>query len=212
MKSKRDAIVAAAAKVFREKGYHQSTTEDIAAEVGMLKGSLYYYITKKEDLLHAVVEKPVQEMVSNLRQIADGPGSAADKIRRLIADHLRTFDEYYPHIFVYLQEISHTGADQDRPFNYIGVEYRRLIERIIRDGVASGELRDDLDPTLTSLAIVGMCNWMHRWYRPSGKLPAPVIAETYATIVLDGLQSSHAAPRAAERSERSEQSERTTVG
>src|SRR4051812_39582811 len=99
MASKRDQIVAAAAKVFREKGYHQSTTEDIAAEVGMLKGSLYYYITKKEDLLHAVVEKPVNEMVANLREIAESGSTSEEKIRRLIADHLRTFDQYYPHIF-----------------------------------------------------------------------------------------------------------------
>ena len=210
MKSKRDAIVAAAAKVFREKGYYQSTTQDIAAEVGMLKGSLYYYISKKEDLLHAVVEKPVQEMVNNLREIARSPAPTPDKIRRLIADHLRTFDEHYPHIFVYLQEISHTtGADQNRPFSHIGVEYRRLIEQIICEGVARGELRADLDPTVTSLAIVGMCNWMHRWYRPSGKQTASAIAETFASIILDGLQTAPVPSPAAERSERTE---RTTVG
>lgn len=190
MKSKRDQIVAAAAKVFREKGYHQSTTEDIAAEVGMLKGSLYYYIQKKEDLLHAVVEKPVQEMVDNLRAIAASDAPVAEKIHLLIADHLRTFDQHYPHIFVYLQEITHTsGADQNRPFSHVGTEYRRLIEQILCDGVDKGELRRDLDPTLTSLAIVGMCNWMHRWYRPSGKVPAERVADTFASLILDGLRT-----------------------
>lgn len=197
MKSKRDQIVAAAAKVFREKGYHQSTTEDIAAEVGMLKGSLYYYISRKEDLLHAVVEKPVQEMVENLRVITQSDAPTADKIHRLIADHIHTFEQYYPHIFVYLQEISHTAADHNRPFSNIGVEYRRLIEQILREGIAAGELRDDLDPTLTSLAIVGMCNWMHRWYRPTGKLPSATVAETFSTLMLDGLRP--AAVSAADR-------------
>ena len=52
-------IVDAAAKIFREKGYKEATLEDIADEVGILKGSLYYYIDKKEDLLYAVVERPL---------------------------------------------------------------------------------------------------------------------------------------------------------
>ncbi|HEX2172544.1 MAG TPA: hypothetical protein VHL09_08875, partial [Dehalococcoidia bacterium] len=75
---------------------------------------------------------------------------------------------------------------------------RRLIEQILCDGVARGELRDDLDPTLTSLAIVGMCNWMHRWYRPTGKVPAAAIADTFATLVLDGLRPSGVIARSAD--------------
>ncbi len=58
----------AAAKVFREKGYKEATLEDIAKEINMLKGSLYYYIEKKEDLLYAVVETPLNEMTTNLKQ------------------------------------------------------------------------------------------------------------------------------------------------
>lgn len=193
MGGRRDAIVAAAAKVFQEKGYHQSTTEDIASEVGMLKGSLYYYIDKKEDLLYAVVEPPVRRMVLNLQEIMALPCPAGEKLARLVVAHLETFDAHHPHIFVYLQELSQgralgpsegAGAELGR----LGRQYRELVAEIIAEGIRHGEFRTDLDPQVAALGLLGMCNWMHKWYRPAGRLNSRNIADTFVAILLSGLR------------------------
>lgn len=192
MSGRRDEIVAAAAKVFQEKGYHQSTTEDIANEVGMLKGSLYYYIEKKEDLLYAVVEPPVRRMVLDLQEIAAMPCSASEKVARVVVAHLETFDAHHPHIFVYLQELSQgrTLRPGDRAaaeLSRLGEQYRNLVAEIIAEGVRRGEFCAELDPQLAAFGLLGMCNWMNKWYRPTGRMKSGDIAKTFAAILLHGL-------------------------
>src|SRR3954447_26300946 len=81
-------IVDASAKVFREKGYKAATLEDIANEVGMLKGSLYYYIEKKDDLLYAVVERPLNEMTENLKAIVNSSDSPSIKLEKALKNHI----------------------------------------------------------------------------------------------------------------------------
>ena len=63
-------IVAAAAKVFRTKGYHAATVRDIADEVGILKGSLYHHFDSKEELLYLVVKEPIAQMYRTINEIA----------------------------------------------------------------------------------------------------------------------------------------------
>jgi len=65
--------------------------------------------------------------------------------------------------------------------------YQHLWEEILRQGVAAGELRPELDITATALMILGMCNWMFRWYHKGGRLDAPTLASQYADAILDGL-------------------------
>jgi AcrR family transcriptional regulator len=202
MSSRRDDIVAAAAKVFKEKGYHQSTTEDIANEVGMLKGSLYYYIQKKEDLLYAVVEPPVRWMVCNLQEIAAMPCAAGTKVERLVAAHLETFDAHYPHIFVYLQEVAQgmtlrPGDGAGAELHRLGKQYRELVEEIIAEGVRQGEFAADLDVRMAAFGLLGMCNWMHKWYRADGHLRPSDIARTFVAILLNGLRGSNGPHREA---------------
>ena len=69
--SKEQEIITVAARLFKEKGYRATTLEDIAAAVGMLKGSLYYYIQSKEELLYIVVREPVRQIYSKLEEIVN---------------------------------------------------------------------------------------------------------------------------------------------
>lgn len=97
-------IVATAARLFKEKGYRATTLEDIAAAVGMLKGSLYYYIRSKEELLYLVVRDPIREVYSELETIVAADLPFTEKIARAIANHMTVFHLHYPHIAVYLHD------------------------------------------------------------------------------------------------------------
>jgi TetR/AcrR family transcriptional regulator, cholesterol catabolism regulator len=99
-----DEIVAAAAKVFRTKGYHAATVRDIADEVGILKGSLYHHFESKEALLYLVVKEPIAQLYRTIAAIADADLAPTEKLRRAILAHLEAFDRHYPHLFVYLRE------------------------------------------------------------------------------------------------------------
>jgi AcrR family transcriptional regulator len=166
--AKEQEIITVAARLFKEKGYRATTLEDIAAAVGMLKGSLYYYIRSKEELLYLVVRDPIRQAYKKLEDIVHSDAPVRTKIAQAIENHLTIFHEHYPHIAVYLHD------------------FHNLTQKL-QQGVKTGELRDDLDVKVAGYAILGMCNWVYRWYNPKGDMSAEEIAAVFTKLTLEGL-------------------------
>ena len=185
--SKEQEIIAIAAHLFKEKGYRATTLEDIAAAVGMLKGSLYYYIRSKEELLYLVVRDPIRQAYNKLEEIVISEAPVTTKIAQAIANHMTLFHQHYPHIAVYLHDYHHLMQQLQKNVIETPKHYQRLWAQLLQQGVETGELRDDLDVKVAGYAILGMCNWVYRWYNPHGTLAAEEIAEIFTKLVLEGL-------------------------
>jgi AcrR family transcriptional regulator len=182
------AILAAGSRVFRRLGYQQATLEDVAQEVGINRATLYYYVADKAELLISMLDEPVHKMTRDLRDVVASEETAEQKLRMAIEHHMQALDENYPELFVFLAENTHLmtiGRDRDIQRN--AREYGTLMTSIIIEGIAQGEFRDDLDPRLVMLGIVGMMNWSHRWYRPTGPHSLLTIAKQFEEMLLDGL-------------------------
>ena len=133
--AKEQEIIAAAASLFKKKGYRATTLEDIAASVGMLKGSLYYYIRSKEELLYLVVRDPIRQAYNTLEEIVNSDAPATGKITQAIANHVTVFAEHYPHIAVYLhdfhnvmQKLKDNGAETPK-------EYQQLLAQLLQQSL-----------------------------------------------------------------------------
>ncbi|MBU8906243.1 TetR/AcrR family transcriptional regulator [Desertibacillus haloalkaliphilus] len=179
-------IVNAAAEVFREKGYKEATLEDIANKVGMLKGSLYYYIDKKDDLLYAVVERPLSEMTENLKQIVHSSNSPSTKLEQALKNHINGFERYQSELFVWVS-IEWFKSEFGGEIATLGDEYDRLFRTIINEGIEKGEFRSDLDPKLMTFAVFGVYNYMQRWYAPNNEYSLEDIACQFNGFVLQGV-------------------------
>lgn len=182
-------MVAAAAKVFSEKGFGGSSLEDVAREVGMLKGSLYNYITSKEDLLFAVVRAPAERLLGKARELATVDLPASEKLRQLTRTHVEVIHDYFPYVNVYVHEIvgKHTSAEwaeMDR-------EYLRLLDSILKEGAEQGLFAPGLPRHTAALCLVGALNWMTRWYRPGDPGAARVLADEITDVLLAGLLVRH---------------------
>jgi AcrR family transcriptional regulator len=182
-----DDVVAAAAKVFRTKGYHAASVQDIADAVGILKGSLYHHVKSKEDLLYLIVKEPIARIYETMTEIVDSDVSAGEKLRRAIVAHLEAFDEHYPHLFVYLREREEMKRRFREQFKLSPKQYERCWQQILREGVKSGEFRPDLDVQVVSYGLLGMLNWLYKWYDPRGRLGVREVAEQFSTLALAGL-------------------------
>jgi AcrR family transcriptional regulator len=185
--SKEQEIITVAARLFKEKGYRATTLEDIAAAVGMLKGSLYYYIRSKEELLYLVVRDPIRQAYNKLEEIVTSQAPVHAKIAQAIANHMTLFHQHYPHIAVYLHDYHHLMQQLQKNIIETPKHYQRLWATLLQQGVDMGELRPDLDVKVTGYAILGMCNWVYRWYNPHGTLSAEEIAAVFTKLVLEGL-------------------------
>jgi len=192
--AKLEEIIAAAAKVFQTKGYHAATVQDIADAVGILKGSLYHHFKSKEDLLYLIVKEPIARIYERMSEIVDSDLPAEEKLRRAIRAHLEAFDQHYPHLFVYLHEREEMKRRFREQFKLSPKQYERCWQQILREGVKSGEFRPDLDVQVVSYGVLGMLNWLYKWYDPRGRLSVREVADQLSTLALAGLAA--AAPKA----------------
>jgi TetR/AcrR family transcriptional regulator, cholesterol catabolism regulator len=186
--AKKQQILEAAAQVFRQKGYDRATLRDIAKAAGLLPGSLYYHIRSKDELLRQVVEQPIRDLCAQLEDLVAANAPAAEKLTRAMALHLHAFEAHYPSLFVYLQNLLQVDAMRRRPLQKQAKRYEECWQRVLIQGMQSGEFPPDLDVKVASFAILGMCNWMHHWYRQEGRLSIEDIIQQFTRLILDGLR------------------------
>lgn len=192
-KERRRDMVAAAAAVFREKGYAASTLNEIAARVGTDRASLYYYFGGKEELFREAVREVVE---SNLREVARilATEAAPDRKLRLIVNTLiASYEQHYPHMYVYIQEemrrVAADDSDWAREMSAYTREFERSTIGLMKDCIATGIFRDDVRADLAINALYGMLNWTHRWFVPAPGLTAVELADSFWTIFVDGMGS-----------------------
>jgi len=182
-----EEVYAAALRLFTEKGYHATSMQDIAAAVGLYKGSLYHYIGSKEDLLVEVFERAMGSLLSEVEGIvAETSTPAGVQLRQLVHAHVTAVAANREALTVYLHEFRALAGDALQRVRDQRERYRELVEGVIRRGVEQGELHTG-DVGITTLATLGMCNWLVQWYRPGGRLLPRQIADRFADLVLAGL-------------------------
>jgi AcrR family transcriptional regulator len=183
-------ILTGAATTFRRTGYANATLEEIAAEVGINRASLYYYVGTKAELLIEMLHKPIFDMTKDLAVIQKSSLPPQKKLREAIHAHMRALDGSYPELFIFLAEHLHLltiGQGEDRDVAVNARRYADLFTKIIEEGQKRGEMKSGIHPRIAMMGIVGMCNWTYRWYREDGAMTLTEIGEDFATMSLDGL-------------------------
>ena len=180
--SRWDDVVRAAGKVFRRNGFARASLEEIAEELGMWKGSLYNYISSKDDLLTAVIAIPAERLTSEVRQLATGPGTPEERLRAIVRCHVDVLVDHYDFVAVYLHEIA--GRELGAQWRAYDREYAALVEQVVREGIDAGAIPADRDPRLMTMTLVGALNWLTRWWDPAGDIGPELVTDQIADIVL----------------------------
>jgi AcrR family transcriptional regulator len=179
-------IVEAAARIFREKGYHAASMQDIAEAVGLLKGSLYHHISSKQHLLLEILESGMQMATEAIEGIACADLPPADKLRLAITRHIELIAGNLDQATVSIIETRALKPEQHRRVLAQRDHFEGLFRQILQEGVDAGVFRL-VDTTLVTFALMGMHNWLILWYREDGRLSPPEIAAVFADMVLNGL-------------------------
>ncbi len=182
--SRWDDVIEAAARVFSEKGFGGASLEDVANEVGMLKGSLYNYIKSKEDLLFAVVRPDAEALLARARELTQMDLPASEKLRQIAIIHVDIIDRRLPYVSVYVQEIA--GRNVSREWTEMDREYIHLVEQIFAEGIKSRVFDQTLDPRIAARSLIGAFNWMTRWYQPGEPAQVRAVAGQIADVFLSG--------------------------
>jgi TetR/AcrR family transcriptional regulator, cholesterol catabolism regulator len=185
---RREEIIDAAVQLFHQQGYANTSMQDIANAVGLLKGSLYYHIAGKEELLFEIHERFMNVLIQKAEAREDVVNlTAHQRLAGLIKDLLELVRDYRSYVVVFFRERHAMTRPRWDAIHEKREAYELFVRRIIQQGQQDGTFRSDLDPKIVTFGLFGMCNWTYMWYNPGGHLSIEQLAQTFTSLLLDGL-------------------------
>jgi AcrR family transcriptional regulator len=183
----RDAILRAAARLFREHGFADTGMRDIAAAADLSAANLYHYFNGKNELLFYCQDRALDRMLEAVAAARRASPSAAARLRLVFTTHLRTLLDDIEGATAHLQIESlppplRTAIVRKRD------RYEQALRRLISDGVRAGELVD-MSPAIVARAMLGAMNWTVTWFRPEGADTAATVGDVIAQFLVRGIAS-----------------------
>lgn len=182
----REDILEAAAQVFRQKGFHGASMQDIAKAVSLQKASLYHHVSSKQEILLALLDRALELLLERISVISSQDLPADKKLKQMVRAYLQILAENMDLSAVLLFE--HRSLERKQHARHVPNRdrFETLWRNVLDEGVAAGCFHCD-DPSLTTRAILGILNWTITWYRPNGPLTIDEIADHYSSLLLNGL-------------------------
>jgi AcrR family transcriptional regulator len=169
--NRRRALLDAAATLFAERGYHATSTRDLAAAVGMLPGSIYYHFPSKSDLLVAVYAEGVARIERAVADAVTGESAPWTRLEAACIAHLETLVDgsAYARVVVRVQPEDDAAAASEL------IALRDRYEELFQELVAALDLPDATERRYLRLLLLGGLNWAQHWYRTDGDPPRTIV-------------------------------------
>lgn len=185
---KHEELVAAAVRLFRERGYHATSMQHLAEAVSVQRGSLYHYIAAKEDILWDIMDRTMTALREGVEPVVGSNGPPSARLRQAIAIHLATAARMRDELTILHVELKSLSPRRRKQMVAMRDAYEGLFRTLVREGQTAGEFRA-VNEKAAVFAILGACNWFTQWFNPAGDAGHGVFADTFAALFLDGLRS-----------------------
>ena len=183
--ARRAEVVAAAARLFAERGFHATSMADLVEATGLTAGGLYHYIGSKDALLVAICDELMEPLLERARAaVADEGALAQEVLRRLVRESTADVEANRDHMLVFNQQrhVLERGA-RWRAVRHQRKAFEALLADVFARGARDGSLAF-ADPDLAQRALLGMVNHTAQWFRPGGRLSAEQVADGYVDLLL----------------------------
>ena len=181
-------MIDAAAELFSERGYHGTSMQDLADQLGLLRGSLYAHIGSKQELLFDVVDRGAERFLARGRAAAELDAPAAERLRSFVVGHAETAKEHLGAATVFLNEWRYLDTELRARIQAKRDAYEATARAIISTGIERGEFRADLDVALAARLVLSAGNWLYTWYRSDGELSPAEVGAGFADLIVRGLK------------------------
>ena len=178
-----DHLLARAARVFADKGFHPTTMRDLAAASGMSLAGMYYYVRGKDDLLALIQERCFALVLEGAERAVAEAADPAERLQTFIRHHVTFFAQHMAEMKVLSHEPSTRGG-----VNAIKRRYVDLLEAILKEAVPE---QPPVDRSAAAYILFGMMNWIYNWYDPAGEIDSRRLADLMASIFLGGFAETH---------------------
>ena len=183
-----EEVLQSAANIFFAKGFHATSIEDVARDVGMLKGSLYYYIKSKDDLLFQLLLAGIEDGDAFIARQIDVAGDPVEQLERAIRAQIDYIIQNKVPFGLFLHEFDSLSGKRQHKLISVMSRYNSRVVELVRRGQQQGRLIDG-EPWLIVNGILGMCNWLYRWYDTDHVSGPEQIKQVFLRMILSGIQN-----------------------
>ncbi|MBB3868077.1 AcrR family transcriptional regulator [Parageobacillus toebii NBRC 107807] len=185
----KEKIMAAGIMLFEQKGFSETSIQDIVDMLGVTKGTFYYYFKSKEELLMDIHLRYIEALLENQKRIIeDSTKTIKEKVFEIVYMLIHNIEKQGRQARIFFREMKHLNEDHLKKIVEKRDLFRYNLQLLIEEGMRNGEFRDDLPPSIATLTVLGAANWSYQWFQPDGKLSDFEVAKHMVSILLEGIE------------------------
>ncbi|MGH3625001.1 MAG: TetR/AcrR family transcriptional regulator [Sciscionella sp.] len=181
-----ESLLAVAVTLFNERGYDGTSMEDLARKLGITKSAIYHHVPSKEELLRLSVDRALDGLFAVVTESEAIPGRAVDRLEHLLRGSVQVLVKRLPFVTLLLRVRGNTGVE--RAALARRREFDRIVTALVRQAGEEGDVRQDIDPAVTSRLLFGTVNSLIEWYRPRRGLGGAGLADAVCAVAFDGIR------------------------
>lgn len=182
---KRDAVVRAAAQAFNERGFHNTSLDDVAGALGVTKPTIYYYFGNKEQLLFECFRAGLEPIRSGFEAAERSQAPARERLDDVVRNYARAIASEFGWCMVRAEDHD-LGPEFRRQINALKSEIDQGIRRLLKAGIEDGSI-EPCDTKMTAFAMAGALNWIAHWYRANQPMSPAEVADAFVKVFETGL-------------------------
>jgi TetR/AcrR family transcriptional regulator, cholesterol catabolism regulator len=182
-----EEVLQSAANIFFAKGFHATSIEDVARDVGMLKGSLYYYIKSKDDLLFRLLLAGIEDSDAFIARQIDAEGDPVEQLERAIRAQIDYIIQNRVQFGLFLHEFDSLPGKRQHKLISVMSRYNARFVELVRRGQEQGKVMEG-EPWIIVNGILGMCNWLYRWYDTDENSNPEQVKQIFLRMLLEGIR------------------------
>jgi AcrR family transcriptional regulator len=185
----KEQIMAASITLFEQKGFSETSVQDIVDALGVTKGTFYYYFKSKEELLMDIHLRYIEGLLENQKRIMeDSTKTIKEKVFEIVYMLIHNIEKQGRQARIFFREMKHLNEEHLKKIIEKRDLFRYGLQSLIEQGIQNGEFREDLHPSIATLTVLGAANWSYQWFQPDGELSDFEVAKQMITILLEGMK------------------------
>ncbi len=184
---KRYAVILTAARCFRERGYHNTSIDDVARALNVTKPTVYHYVENKEQLLFECFHAGLRQIKEAFEEIEDSRATALERLSSVMTRYAEAITSDFGWCMVQAEN-QDLSAAMSRKVRALKSEIDQGLRGLIKEGALDGSIRK-CDAKITAFALAGAMNWIAYWYRADESLSAAQVAERFVELFQLGLEA-----------------------
>lgn len=192
LKESYEQVLKAAAKLFRQKGFAATTVREIAQAAGILPGSLHYRYASKEEILLALMEKGIDQVIQSIDMAIGTNDDQIEKLRLALRAHMKLILSGDDAVYVLLNEWKMLTGEALTSAIALRDRYEKYWEDLLKAAASTGRFRSTVDIKLVRLLGFGAINWASQWYSSNGPYSPDEIADAFWNFMAFGVLTGNA--------------------